>query len=334
MMQFGFTLPGSVLIALVIIVPVQLSFAQQTVKVPRLGYLRSGANSDLPAREGSRQEAFRQGLRDLGYVEGKNIAIDYRTVGLRLERLPDLARELVNLKVDVIVAVATPAVEAAKNATNAIPIVMSGGDPVRSGFAASLARPGGNITGLSNLTSELAGKRLELLKEIVPRLSRVAVLWTPNLSLSLSRLREIELAAQSLGVEPHAVEVRGPDDLEPAFLVMKRQRVGALVTLRGSVIASRERQIVELAANHRLPAMYDNRSFVNFGGLMSYGTNLSDLDRRAAFYVDRILKGAKPADLPVEQPTKFELVINLKTARQIGLTIPLDVLRWADEVIK
>ena len=308
-----------------------LAEAQQPKKVPRIGYLNPGSS---PSRPDPRIEAFQLGLRELGYVEGKDIVIERRYAEARLDRLREMARDLVHLKVDVIFAVGTPSVEAAKDATQTIPIVISSGDPVGSGHVASLARPGGKITGLTNLTPELAGKRLELLKETVPKLSRVAVLWNPDSPASALRMREAEVAARSLHLELHSAEARSPNDLESAFSAMKRERAGALITLRGPLIVNQLNRIVDLAANRRLPAMYDDRSNVQAGGLMSYGANQADLDRRAAIYVDKIFKGAKPADLPVEQPTKFELIINLKTAKQIGLTIPPNVLARADKVIK
>jgi len=260
--------------------------------------------------------------------------IEPRYAEARLDRIREMTRDLVHLKVDVIFVIGTTAVEAAKDATQTIPIIISSGDPVESGHVASLARPGGNITGLTNLTPELAGKRLELLKEVVPRLSRVAVLWNPENPGSALRMREAEAAARSLHLQLHSAEARSPNDLEPAFSAMKRERAGALITLRGALIVNQSNRIVDLAANRRLPVMYDDRSVVQAGGLMSYGANQADLDRRAAIYVDKILKGAKPADLPVEQPTRFEFIINLKAAKQIGLTIPPNVLARADRVIR
>jgi len=307
--------------------PVQ---AQQPTKIPRIGYLSPTSPSVSPTRI----EAFRQGLRELGYIEGKNIVIEYRYAEGKFDRLPALARDLVSLKVDVIVAIGTASVEAAKDATQTIPIILSSGDPVGSGHVASLARPGGNITGLTNLTPELVGKRLELLKEAVPRLSQVAVVWNPNSPAADLRMKEAEVAARSLHLQLHSAGVRSPNDLEPAFLTMKKERVGALITLRGPLIVNQSKRILDLAAKNRLAAMYDDRSTVEAGGLMSYGANQADLDRRAAYFVDKILKGAKPGALPIEQPMKFELVINLKTAKQIGLTIPPNVLARADKVIK
>jgi putative ABC transport system substrate-binding protein len=304
--------------------------AQQTGKVYRIGYLSpvtlSSDSTDI--------EAFRQGLRDLGYVEGNNVLIEYRFAEGKPDRLPDLVTELLRLKVDVIFARGTSGVQAAKKATTTVPLVTVSGDPVAAGFVASLARPGGNITGLTNFTSELGGKRLELLKEVIPQISRVAVLWYPDDPLAALRMRETENAAPSLGLKLQPVEVRGPNDFELAFSAMKKERSGAFVVLRAPLIINRLKLVVELAAKNLVPAMYDDRDFTEAGGLMSYGTSIPDLYRRAAILVDKILKGAKPADLPVEQPTKFELIINLKAAKQIGLTIPQPVLYQADKVIK
>jgi putative ABC transport system substrate-binding protein len=302
--------------------------AQQAGKVPRIGYLQIGS------RLGSGAEAFLQGLRDLGYVEGKNIVIEYRGDPQRREdRLPEFAADLVRLKVDVIVALDPPAARAAKNATKTIPIVMrSTGDPVQAGFVASLARPGGNITGVTSISTELYGKRLELLKEVIPRLSRVAVLRNPD--RGTNDFKEMQSAVRSLKLQLQSLEVRGPNDFESAFRAAGKARVGALITIRTPLINDQRKRVADLAVKSRLPAIYDDRVYIDAGGLMSYGTNLEDLHRRAATYVDKILKGAKPADLPVEQPTKFELIINLKAAKQIGLTIPPNVLVRADKVIK
>jgi putative ABC transport system substrate-binding protein len=304
--------------------------AQQAGKVWRVGFLNPGST---PSTDG-RIAAFRVGLRELGYVEDKDIVIDRRYAEGRVERLSTMARDLVRLKVDVIVAIGTASVEAVKDATQTIPIILSSGDPVGSGHVASLARPGGNITGLTNLTPELAGKRLELLKEAVPRLSKVAVVWNPGSPAADLRMKEAQVAARSLQLLLHSAEVRSPNDLEPAFLAMKKERAAALITLRGPLIVNQSKRILDLAAKNRLPAMYDDRSTVEAGGLMSYGANQADLDRRAAYFVDKILKGAKPGELPIEQPTKFEFIINLKTAKQIGLTIPPNVLARADRVIR
>jgi putative tryptophan/tyrosine transport system substrate-binding protein len=315
---------GSILLALGL--PAQ---AQQPSKVARIGYLNPGD----PVSRTYRTEAFRQGLKELGYIEGKNIIIEYRFAEARSERLPELARDLVRLKVDIIFAGGHPATEAAKNATQTIPIVTSSQDPVSSGFVAGLPRPGGNITGLTNLTSELVGKRLELLKEVIPQLSRVAVLWTPSHPAS-TIWRRTEVAAQSLGVQLQAAEVRDRDDLEPAFAAIKRERAEALLMLRNPLVNDLTKRIANLAAASRLPAIYDEQRFPELGGLMSYGVNLADVDRRAAIYIDKILKGANPADLPIERPTKFELVINLKTAKALGLKIPAHLLMEADKVIE
>jgi putative ABC transport system substrate-binding protein len=304
--------------------------AQQPTKIPRIGYLSGSSPSTSPAR----RKAFQQGLRELGYVEGKNIIIEWRFAEEKFDRLPALAAELVRLKVDAIFAQSTASVQAAKKATATVPIVSVSGDPVGLGLVASLARPGGNVTGLANFTSELAGKRLELLKEVVPRVSRVAVLWNPDALSSTLRMRETEAAAPSLGVKLQPVEVREPNDFEHAFAALKKARADALFPLRSPLISSQVKRIVELAAKNGVPGMYDASEFAEAGGLMSYGSILADLDRRATTYVDKILKGAKPADLPVEQPKKFEFIINLKAAKQIGLTIPPNVLARADKVIK
>jgi putative ABC transport system substrate-binding protein len=316
---------GAMLLALS--VPVE---AQQTTKIPRIGYLGGGSLSS------PRIDAVRQGLRELGYVEGKNIVIEWRHHEGKVDRLPALAAELVRLKVDIILTVGAPAARAAKEATVTIPIVMMQvGDPVGSGFVASLARPGGNITGLSTLAPELSGKRLELLKEIVPRLSRVAVFGTSTSPDNAQSLREVELAAKAFGVKLQYLDVLDPKDIETAFRAAVKGRAEAVLMMVAGAVASAHRtEIAELAVKSRLPVIYSGRPFVEAGGLMAYGVNLNDLDRRAATYVDKILKGRKPADLPVEQPTKFELIINLKAAKQIGLTIPPNVLVRADKVIK
>ena len=311
--------------------------AQQSKKVPRVGYLLSGyAPSLAPARPNSTVESFRQGLRELGYVEGKNIIVEYRYAEGKFERLPDLAAELVRLKVDVIVTGGTPAIRAVQHATKIIPIVMAiVGDPVAQGFVASLARPGGNITGFTNLSPDLGTKRLELLKEVSPKVRRVAVFQ--NAAQHGPAMKEMETAAKFLRVQLQPLEVRGPDDLEMAFAAVTRERADALVTLPNTLLRMNARTripIVEFTLKHRLPSMYEGSEYVEAGGLMSYGPDEMANVRRAAVYVDKILKGTKPADLPVEQPTKFELVINLKTAKQIGLTIPQSVLYRADKVIK
>ena len=306
--------------------------AQQRGKVPRVGYL-AGSRSDSQAER--RLDAFRQGLRELGYVEGQNIIIEERWADEKVERLPNLAAELVQRTPDVIVSSGNAAVAALKQATQTIPIVVGVfGDPVGSGFIASLARPGGNITGLSNNAEEMNPKWLELLKEAVPRLSRVAVLWGPSTPSHHIIRQGIESTGQTLGVTAQFLEVGGRDDVTRAFIALTRARAGALIALPQAETNAHRRLIMDLAAKNRLPGMYPFRNFVEEGGLMSYGPNTLDMFRRAATYVDKILKGAKPADLPVEQPTKFELVINLKTAKALGLTIPPSLLQRADEVIQ
>jgi len=305
--------------------------AQAPAKVPRIGFLTARSPTDLPHH----LEAFRQGLRELGYVEGQTIAIEYRFGEGRPERLPGLAAELVGLKVDLIVTGAPPAPEAAKQATSTIPIVVAvTGDLVAEGLVASIARPGGNITGLAAMSPELVGKQLELLKEIAPEVSRVAILQNPNNHAHPSVLQQAEGAARALGVQLHILPARTAPEIEAAFAEVRRQRAGGLLVLRDGVFFSRRTQIAALAAKGRLPAIYGIREEAEAGGLMAYGASLPHMFRRAATYVDKILKGAKPADLPVEQPTRFELVINLWTARALGLTIPRSVLSLADEVIQ
>ena len=308
--------------------------AQQPAKAPRIGFLGGSSSSAISARI----EAFRQGLRELGYVEGKNIVIEWRYAEGKFDRLPALAAELVRLKVDVIVTSGPLPTRAAKEATVTIPIVMTQvGDPVGSGFVASLAQPGGNITGLSTLAPELSGKRLELLKEIVPKLSRVAVLGTSTRPGNAQELKEVELAAGALKVNLQFLDVLDPKDIETAFRAASKGRADAVLMMAASgLVGAHSTTIVELAVKTRLPVIYGagGRAFVEAGGLMTYGVNVNHLDRRAATYVDKILKGVKPADLPVEQPMKFEFVINLKAAKQIGLTIPPNLLARADRVIK
>ena len=319
---------------LLVVIAVALSTlaqAQQSKKVSRILYL---TGSSLSANQ-FRIEAFRQGLRELGYIEGKNIVIEYRSSEGKLDRTPALAAELVRLKVDVIVSAGPQITSAAKEATVTIPIVMTlDTDPVGSGFVASLARPGGNITGLSTLAPEISGKQLELLKETVPKLSRVAVFGTSTIAGNARALRETELAAGAFGVQLQYRDVLSPKDIETAFRAASKERADAVLVLTSPVLNSHRRQLANLAANNRLPAIYAREEYVEDGGLMSYGVNQADLDRRAANYVDKILKGAKPAELPVEQPTKFEFIINLKAAKQIGLTIPPNVLARADRVLK
>jgi len=322
---------SSILVA-VVLLAVGLSVeAQQAKKVPRIGVLWLYS----PAIASPFAEAFRQGLRELGYVEGKSIVIEYRHAEGKYDRLPSLAAELVRLNVDIIVTASTQAAQAGQQATRSIPIVMTVvSDPVESGLVGSLARPGGNVTGLSLMHPELSGKRLELLKEVIPKLSRVAVLSNLSNPIIPPLLRETEAAARAVGVQLQVVEVRGPIELDSAFGAMTRDRAGALVVLPDGTFQNERRRIAALAAKGRLPTMYAWREAVDDGGLMAYGASVPDILRRAATYVDKILKGTKPADLPVEQPLKFELVINLKTAKQIGLTIPQSVLYRADKVIK
>jgi putative ABC transport system substrate-binding protein len=305
--------------------------AQQTTKMPRIGYLSVLSLSAMA----DRVEAFRQGLRELGYVEGKNIVIEWRYGQAESDRVSELAAELVRLKVDVIVSGGNSVTQAAKKATNTIPIVMTqASDPVASGFVGSLARPGGIITGLSRLAPELSGKRLELIKEVVPRLSRVAVFGTSSSSGNAQELRQVELAAEALGVKLQYLDVLSPNDIETAFRGAIKGRAEAIIDMVAGAVGSERQKLTELAVKNRLPVIYESARSVGRGGLLSYGVSLPDLDRRAATYVDRILKGAKPGGLPVEQPTKFELVINLKTAQQIGLTIPQRILQRADKVIR
>jgi len=321
----------SVLFVVVLLAVAVVAEAQQPTKVPRIGYLAASSLSALAART----EAFRQGLRELGYVEGKNIVIEWRFAEGKLDHLPALAAELVRLKVDIIVTAGPQTTRPAKQATSTIPIVMAQDpDPVGNGFVASLARPGGNITGLATLAPELSGKQLELLKETVPKLSRVAVFGTSTNPGNAQNLREVELAATAFGVKLQYLDVLSPNDIETAFQAASKGRADAVLMLPGSVLVLRRAQLTDLAVKSRLPAIYQQTEFTEAGGLMYYGTNTPELFRRAATYVDKILKGAKPADLPVEQPTKFEFVINLKAAKQIGLTIPPNVLARADKVIK
>ena len=305
--------------------------AQQPARIPRIGILAGASASNVSPRV----EAFRQRLRELGYVEEKNIIIEYRYAEGRRERLPNLAVELVRLKVDVIVAFSPAAILAAKKASPTIPIVFASiGDPVGDGLVSSLARPGGNITGLSAMSPDLDGKRLELLKEAFPKVARVAFFWPSGGTRGNLTLTDMEAAAKALGLKLLSLPVRGLDDFESAFARAKRDGAQALITTANSLIITQQRQLLDFAAKNRLPAMYPTSEFVEAGGLISYAPNNADLWRRAATYVDNILKGAKPSDLPVEQPTKFELIINLKTAKQIGVTIAPEVLARADRVIK
>jgi len=312
----------------VILAPVAAE-AQQAAKVPRIGYLSPSSLSD--PRTQRFLEAFRLGLRELGWLEGQNI--EYRFAEDKLDRLPALAAELVRLKVDIIVAATTPVILAAKNATSTIPIVMAQvADPVGSGLITGLARPGGNVTGVSLMMPELGGKRLELLREVVPSVTRVAFLAGRN-PLGRRFVEEAQVAGQTLGLRIQPVMVGGLEEFEAAFSAMVRERAGALI-VQPIFISSHASRIVDIAARHRMPTISDVRELPDAGGLMSYGPNVGEAYRRAATYVDRILKGAKPADLPVEQPTKFELVINLKTAKALGLTIPQSLLVRADEIIQ
>jgi putative tryptophan/tyrosine transport system substrate-binding protein len=322
---------GVLLVGLAL-VSVHLAEAQQPTKIPRIGYL---AVAPLSA-ESDRIEAFRQGLRELGYVEGKNIVIEWRSADGKPDRMPTLAAELVQLKVDVIVTAGSGATRPSKAATSTIPIVMAqDADPVVNGFVASLARPGGNVTGLSSLASEISGKQLELLKEIVPKLSRAAVFGTSTRAEDAKALDEIKRAAGTMKVQIQYPDVSNLEDIESAFRAAAKRRAEAFLWhVSGSVSGSHRPQIIELAAKSRRPAIYNGRFWVEEGGLMFYGANSVDLHRRAASYVDKILKGATPADLPVEQPMKFEFVINLKTAKQISVTIPPNVLARADKVIR
>ena len=321
------------LLATILLATVSLAQAQQQGKVPRIGYLSALS----PSAEASRLDGFRQGLRDLGYVDEKNVVIESRFADGRLDRLPDLVAELVRLKVDVIVTGGSPGTHAAQQAASTIPLVMTViGDPVPR-FVASLAKPGGNITGLTQISRELSGKRLELLKEAFPKISRVAVFDDAALTPQVKSgpLQETRMAAEAFGVKLQFVEMGGPNpDLDGAFRTATSQRAGALIILPSPSLLVHKKRVVELAAKSRLPAIYPTSEFVEVGGLMSYGVDLVDLCRRAAVYVDKILKGVKPADLPVEQPKKFEFIVNLKAAKQIGLTIPPNVLARANRVIR
>jgi putative ABC transport system substrate-binding protein len=307
------------------------SFAQQARKAARIGFLANSDAASLATYTG----ALRQGLRELGYLEGRTVAIQYRYAEGRLERLPDLAAELARLEMDVIVTEGTSATLAAKNATRTVPIVMGlVGDPVGSGLVDSLARPGGNITGLTTQSHELVGKHLELLKEIVPGLARVAVLWNPAHPAQPLALPGIRIAARTLGLELQLVEARTVDELDKAFSELARTRPGALAAVSDTMLDGQQRRLAELAARSKLPAAYTKADFVEAGGLISYGARFSDLFRRASVYVDKILKGEKPANLPVEQPTNFELILNLKAAKLLGLTVPALLLARADQVIE
>jgi len=317
-----------VLLALAFLLAQLAAEAQQPGRVPRIGILQNTVTRSTYT------EAFRQGLRALGWVEDQNMVIESRE-GRGYEHYPDLAAELVRLQVDVIFATNAPAIQAAMRATTTIPIVMvSLGDPVAAGFVASLARPGGNITGLSGFSPELSGKQLELLKEVVPNVARVALLANPTNPHTPFIVSEAEMAARALGVQLHLLEVREPNELGSVFAAMTTARANALLVLPDPMLSGQSGRIVELAAQSRLPAMYAELSWALAGGLMVYGVSLDDMNRRAATYVDKILKGAQPGDLPVERPVKFTLVINLKTAKALGLTIPPTLLFQADEVLQ
>ena len=320
------------LLTAILLVSIHRAGAQQPKKVSHIGYLAAGS----PSTRQYSIDAFGQGLQDLGYIEGKNIVIEYRWAEGTYDRFPELAAELVRLKVDVIIAPQTLAALAAKNATKTIPVItVTPVDPVGAGLVASLARPGGNVTGLSQFSStEITGKQLELLKEVFKNLNQVAVLTNPGNRSVASLVKEAKVAARSLGVELFIVEVREASKLDGAVSVIKKDRASAFLIVNDPIFVDNRSHITALAASSRLAAMYPSSTYVDDGGLMSYGADIPDLHRRAATYVDKILKGAKPADLPVEQPTKFELVINLKTAKQIGLTIPPNVLARADKVIR
>jgi ABC-type uncharacterized transport system substrate-binding protein len=321
----------SIVVAGILLAVTVIAEAQQPKKIARICYLGNAVSG----RQAVYVKTFRERLRELGHVEGQNTTIEYRDFEGKVERLPGLAAELVGLNCDVIVTQGNEAAEAAKSATKTIPVVMAfGADAVKLGIVADLARPGGNITGLTLIGAEIFGKRLELLKETVPKLSRVAFLWNPSMPLADNELKEVENIARFLRVGVQSLEVKGPDDFDGAFQAAIKGRANGLMLAGGAFFGFHEKRIIDLAAKNRLPAMYIVARFVEAGGLMSYGEDRSDMFRRAAEIVDKILKGTKPADIPVERPNKFELVINLKTAKQIGLTIPPRVLERADKVIK
>ncbi|MGH2360820.1 MAG: ABC transporter substrate-binding protein, partial [bacterium] len=321
------------LLAVAVLVVPRAGEAQQAANIPRIGFLSASSLSD--PRTLRFLEAFRQGLRELGYAEGQNIAIESRFAEGKWDQLPGLAAELVRVKVDVIVTYTTPATQAAKQATGTIPIVVATViDPVAAGLVASLAHPGGNITGLSQMVPELVGKQLEVLKEVAPKISRVALLSNPANPAHALAIRDVKAAARSLGVQLQLLEARGPSEIESAFAAMTTERAGAVIVLVDSMLIDHRTRIADLAARRRLPTVSATIETAEAGGLMAYGPSVRDMFRRAAAYVDKILKGAKPADLPIEQPTKFELVINLRTARALGLTIPQSLLFRADEVIQ
>jgi putative ABC transport system substrate-binding protein len=318
------------LIAIFCLATVSLADAQQAKKVARVGYLGNTAATSAPD-----EKVFGERLRELGYIEGQSVTIERRYFGGTVERLSDLVSELIRLNCDVIVAIGNEATGAAKNATKVIPIVMaSTNEAVRSGFVASLARPGGNVTGMSSFGGEIYGKRLELLKEIVPKLSRVGFVWSPTSPVSVANLKETQDVARYLRIDVQSVEVNRADEIDSEFQRAKGNRTLALLVDGSGFFTANQKQLVELTAKHRLPAVYGNKRYVEAGGLMSYAGDRSEQYRRAAEFVDKILQGAKPADLPVERPKKFEFVVNLKAAKQIGLTIPPNVLVRADRVIR
>jgi putative tryptophan/tyrosine transport system substrate-binding protein len=331
--SFGFLIEGSKdkktfgLLSVVLLL-VLCASAQAQSKIPRVGILFMGG------RDQPHLEAFKKGLHELGYAEGKNILLQYRYAEGRNDRLPDLAKEFVREKVNVIVTTSSISAQAARKATRTVPIIMTSGNPVEQGLAASLSHPGGNITGLTVLASELSGKRLELLMETFPKTTRVATLWNSRENESMVGFKQTQNAAKAFSVKLNSVEVHSAEDIEQAFADLPKARIDALLVMLSPLLTLQSRHVVELALKQRLPSMYPTRQFAEEGGVMAYGPLVGDLYYRAATYVDKILKGAKPADLPVEQPTKFELVINLKTAKQIGLTIPPNVLARADKVIK
>ena len=323
----------SILVVVLLLVVAVIAEAQQPKKIARIGYVSGGGDPKTP---GPNVEAFRQGLRDLGYIEGKNILVEYRFMEGTVASIPSLVAELVELRVDMLVVPPLLAIRAAKQATKTIPIVMVASfDPIQTGIVDSLARPGGNITGLATLTRELGGKRLELLKEAVPGITRVGVLADADAPISAIAFKEYEAVASALKIQLQSLEVRGPNpDLEGAFRAAAKGRANALIAVSNPLLSRYPKQIAELTIKNRMPIMCDTSAYVEAGCIMSYSTNSADQYRRAAYYVDKILKGTKPADLPVEQPTKFELVINLKTAKQIGLTIPPEVLARANRLIR
>ena len=322
-------------LAIILFTAVSIAEAQQPAKIPKIGWLGARTPSGPGGGPGTGAESFRREFSKLGYVEGKNITIEYRYADDQLDRLPALAEELVRLKIDLLIAPTTVEARTAKNAIRTIPIVFFNvPDPVVSGLVDSLAQPGGNITGFTTISGVLAGKRLELLKETVPKLSRVAVLWDPQNPAAAQQWKESQLPAREMGLQLHSMEVSSADKIESAFNEAAMARSHALTVTQNPVLSSRRKQVMDLATKNRLPAIYHQGEFVEIGGLMSYGPDQAEPYRRAASMVDKILKGTKPADIPVEQPTKFEFVINLKAAKQIGLTIPPNVLVRADKVIR